>query len=68
MSNKTEAMTVTEPGEAYPRRTTWFMEFGSIKSAQIIITGELDDEVIEAMMDYLGRKQARLATARADAQ
>lgn len=62
-----EALAIVR-GESHPARTTWFFEFGPDKSARIVITGAFDDEVIDAMQDYLGRQKMRLVNARADAQ
>lgn len=61
-----EALVVARGG-AHPARTTWFLEFGPDKNARVVITGAFDDEVIDAMQDYLGRQKMRLVNARADA-
>lgn len=42
-------------------RATWLMEFTPEKRVKIIVWGELDGEMIEAMESYLARQKARNA-------
>ena len=48
-------------GQAHAARITWFLELSPQQKAKIVITGDLDIEMIEAIEAYLARQRLRLA-------
>lgn len=54
-----EALTVAR-GEAHAARTTFLLEFSPGKSVKIIISGDLDDEVLDAVDAYSQRQRDRI--------